>query len=189
MELKKLAPWNWFKGEEEAHSVPVRHNSRGGERPPGHPYEPMVQVHREIDRLFENFFRGFPLSTIDPLRPFAGLGESGLLRPKADLSATDKEYRLTVEIPGVSEKDVSLAISDNSLTIRGEKKQEKEEKEKDFYRIERSYGSFQRVLSLPGDVDQDGISAGFKDGVLTVTMPRKEVAGADVKTIEITAMP
>ena len=67
--------------------------------------------------------------------------------------------------------------------------QEKEEKEKDFYRIERSYGSFQRVLSLPEDVDQDGISAGFKDGVLTVTMPRKEVAGAEVKTIEITPLP
>ena len=189
MELKKLAPWNWFKDEEGTHGVPVRHDSRGGGSALGRPYEPMLQVHREIDRLFDNFFRDFPLSSIDSLRPFGGIGESGLLRPKADLSATDKEYRLTVEITGVSEKDVSLAISGNSLTIRGEKKQEKEEKEKDFYRIERSYGSFQRVLSLPEDVDQDGISAGFKDGVLTVTMPRKEAAGAEVKTIEITPMP
>lgn len=189
MELKKLAPWNWFKDEEEPHSVPVRHNDRAGMRPLGRAYEPTLQVHREIDRLFDNFFRGFGLSAGDAIRPLAGFGESELFRPKVDLSATDKEYRLTVEIPGVSEKDVSLAITGNSLTIRGEKKQEKEEKEKDFYRIERRYGSFQRVLSLPEDVDQDGIGAAFKDGVLTVTMPRKEVAKETVKTIEITALP
>ena len=72
---------------------------------------------------------------------------------------------------------------------RKKAEKEKEEKEKDFYRIERRYGSFQRTLSLPEDVDQDGIGAGFKDGVLTVTMPRKEVAKDAVKTIEITAMP
>ncbi len=188
MELKKLAPWNWFKDEEEAHTVPVRHDSRGV-NPSGRAYEPLLQVHREIDRIFDNFFHGFGLSAADAMRPLTGLVESGLLKPKADLSATDKEYRLTVEIPGVSEKDLTLAISGNSLTIRGEKKQEKEEKEKEFYRIERSYGSFQRVLTLPEDVDLDGIGAGFKDGVLTVTMPRKEVAEDAVKTIEINAMP
>ncbi len=113
-----------------------------------------------------------------------------LLKPRADLSATDTEYQLTVEIPGINERDVSLDISGNTLTIRGEKRQEKEEKAKDYYRIERSYGSFQRVLSLPEDVDQDTIKATFKNGVLTVTMPRKAVTGgAEVKQIEITAAP
>ena len=83
-----------------------------------------------------------------------------------------------------------VATKDNTLTIRGEKRQEKEEKAKDYYRIERSYGSFQRVLSLPEDVDQDTIKATFKNGVLTVTMPRKAVTGgAEVKQIEITPAP
>ena len=85
---------------------------------------------------------------------------------------------------------MSLDISGNTLTIRGEKRQEKEEKAKDYYRIERSYGSFQRVLSLPEDVDQDTIKATFRNGVLTVTMPRQAVSGgAEVKKIEITPRP
>ena len=136
------------------------------------------------------FFRGFDLPFPAGLRPFEVFGDSGLLKPRADLSATDTEYQLTVEIPGVNERDVSLDISGNTLTIRGEKRQEKEEKAKDYYRIERSYGSFQRVLSLPEDVDQDTIKATFKNGVLTVTMPRKAVTGgAEVKQIEITPAP
>ena len=72
------------------------------------------------------------------------------------------------------------------MTIRGEKRQEKEEKEKNHYRIERSYGSFQRILSLPEDVDQDGIAAGFKNGVLTITMPRKALPPGEIKQVSIT---
>ena len=190
MELKKLAPWNWFRKEEESgHAVPVHHSERGGYLPERH-YAPMLQIHRDIDRIFDSFFRGFDLPLPAAMRPFEVFGESGLLKPRADLSATDSEYQLTVEIPGVSEKDVSLDISGDTMTIRGEKRQEKEEKDKDYYRIERSYGSFQRVLSLPDDVDQDHITASFKNGVLTVTMPRQAVSGgAEVKKIEITPLP
>ena len=190
MELKKLAPWNWFKKEEETgHGVPVHHNERGGYLAERH-YAPVLQVHRDIDRIFDSFFRGFDLPLPAAMRPFEVFGESGLLKPRVDLSATDTAYQLTVEIPGVSEKDVSLDISGDTMTIRGEKRQEKEEKDKDYYRIERSYGSFQRVLSLPADVDQDHITASFKNGVLTVTMPRQAVSGgAEVKKIEITPLP
>ena len=190
MELKKLAPWNWFRKEEETgHAVPVHHSERGGYLPERH-YAPMLQVHRDIDRIFDSFFRGFDLPFPASMRPFEVFGEGGLLKPRADLSATDTEYQLTVEIPGVSEKDVSLDITGDTMTIRGEKRQEKEEKDKDYYRIERSYGSFQRVLSLPDDVDQDHITASFKNGVLTVTMPRQAVSGGnEVKKIEITPLP
>jgi HSP20 family protein len=90
-----------------------------------------------------------------------------------------------VEIPGVDEKDVKLEIVNNTLTIRGEKKQEKEEKDKDFYCLERSYGSFQRVLSLPEDVDQAGVEAKFTKGVLNVTLPRKPMPQSEVKRIEV----
>lgn len=106
---------------------------------------------------------------------------------EAVLSATDTEYTVTAEIPGVDDKDVKLEIVDDTLTIRGEKKQEKEEKEKNYYRLERSYGSFQRVLSLPDDVDQDGVKANFKKGVLTITLPRKALPKPEAKRIEIKA--
>jgi HSP20 family protein len=85
----------------------------------------------------------------------------------------------------VDEKDVKLEIVNDTLTISGEKKQEKEEKEKNYYRMERSYGVFQRVLSLPEDADQDKIKATFKKGILTVTVPRKALPKSDVKQIEI----
>lgn len=82
-------------------------------------------------------------------------------------------------------KDVRLEVANDTLTIRGEKKQETEEKKKDFYRMERSYGAFQRVLSLPEDADQDNIRATFKKGVLTVTMPRKALPESAVEQIEV----
>jgi HSP20 family protein len=108
-----------------------------------------------------------------------------MLKPTLDLGATDKEYTVTVEIPGVDEKDLKLEIDNNTMTIWGEKKQEKEEKTKNYYRQERFYGSFKRVLSLPEDANQDDIKATFTQGVLTVTMPRKAMPEPDVKRIEI----
>ena len=96
-----------------------------------------------------------------------------------------KEYAISVEVPGVDEKDVKIELANNTLTIGGEKKQEKEEKEKNFYRVERSYGSFQRVLSLPEDADQEKIQATFKKGVLRITVPRKALPHAEAKQIEV----
>ena len=85
-------------------------------------------------------------------------------------------------------KDVKLEIANDILTIRGENKHEKEEKDKNFHRVERSYGSFQRVLSLPEDADQDAVKATFKRGILTISMPRKAMPQADVRKIEITCL-
>jgi HSP20 family protein len=187
MELKKLAPWNWFKKEEDIdHAVPIKHNDKGPYYPERH-YDPTLPIHRDIDRLFDHFFRGLYPAAMRPFGSFPFFEESGILKPKVDLSATEQEYLLTVEIPGVSDKDVSVDISGNTMTIRGEKKQEKEEKEKNYYRIERSYGAFQRVLSLPEDVEQGGIKASFKNGVLSITMPRKALPKGEVKQVQITS--
>ena len=189
MELKKLAPWNWFKKEEESdHAVPVRHSDKAAYLPE-RSFDPTLPMHRDIDRLFDLLFRGFSSSLPGRFGSFPSFTETGLLKPRVDLSATEEEYLLTVEIPGVNEKDVTIDLSNNTLTIRGEKRQEKEEKDKDYYRIERSYGSFQRVLSLPEDVNQEGIKASFKNGVLSVTMPRTAQAKGEVKQIEINAAP
>lgn len=187
MELKKYIPWNWFKKEEESgQTIPAKRDS--GERyAAGRFPDPMQQFHHDLDRMFDRFFRGSGSLQPGGLMPSSMLDAEGLLKPKADLSATEKEYVLTVEIPGVSEKDISLEISGGTMTIKGEKRQKKEEKDKDHYRIERSYGSFQRVLSLPEDVNQESIKAGFKHGVLTVTMPRKTLPAQEEKQIKITA--
>lgn len=187
MELKKLAPWNWFKKEEEIeHTIPVKHTEKNSYYPERY-YDPTHSMHRDIDRMFDHFLRGFGMPPIGLPGLWPSLGESGLLKPKIDLSASEQEYLLTVEIPGVNEKDVAIDIKGNTMTVKGEKRQEKEEKDKNFYRIERSYGSFQRVLSLPEDVDQDAIKASFKNGILSITMPRKALPKGEVKQIEISA--
>lgn len=187
MDFKKLVPWNWFADEEggEGKIIPIQHSEQ---HIPGMPLQPLQQLQGEIDRMFNNFFRGFS-------PPFAGFGNipslrlpgmaEGVLKPTLDISSSDKEYTISVEVPGVTEKDVKIEVVNNNLTITGEKKQEKEEKDKNFYRVERSYGSFQRVLSLPEDAEQDKIKATFKQGVLSLTIPRKAVLASKVKKIAI----
>lgn len=184
MDIKKWIPWNWFKKEEEetGKTLPVQRRSwRGRTRHRQHPVE---QLHHHIDQIFDEMYRGFGLVPFS-FEPLAPRMSEDLLKPTLDLSATDAEYTLSIEVPGVDEKDVKLEIVNDTLTIRGEKKQEKEEKEKNFYRMERSYGAFQRVLSLPEDVDQENVTAKFKKGVLTIKMPRKALPQSDVKKIEV----
>ncbi len=186
MKIKNLAPWNWFKKEEEGTggSVAVQRTDDRLSYPQSSALMPINQLRGELDRLFENAFKGMGLSGFnqDFFAPFTA---SGLLKPHVDIAVTEKEYTVSVEVPGANEKDVDVEISNNTMTIRGEKKQEKEDKDKDFYRIERSYGSFQRVLSLPEDVDQENIEATFKKGVLSITIPRKALSAPDVKYVKI----
>ncbi len=186
MDIKKLAPWNWLKKEteESGGNVPVTRDGGSLVAHDGNVVSPVVQFRREVDRIFENFFRGSGLSPCES-DLFSPLTTTGLLKPQVDIGATEKEYVISVEVPGVMEEDVQVEVSGNTMTIRGEKRQEKEEKEKSYYRMERSYGSFQRVLSLPEDVDQEGIKASFKKGVLSVTIPRKSLPGSQAKQIAI----
>ena len=185
MSIKKLIPWNWFKKEEESagNAVAVQRTPAG--ESDDYLSRSMAQFHREVDRLFDQAFRGFGLSSFGSRRPLLPRMNGDILKPTLDLGATDKAYTITVEIPGVDENDVKLEIANDTLTIQGEKKQENEEKGKNFYRMERSYGSFQRVLSLPEDADQNGVTATFKKGILTVRMPRKALPETDVKQIEV----
>jgi HSP20 family protein len=102
-----------------------------------------------------------------------------------DLAETDKEIELTAELPGLEEKDVQLNVVDNHLTIRGEKKNQREEKEKDYHLVERNYGSFVRTVELPPGVDPESIKAVMSKGVLKVTVPKP--APAQAKKIEVKA--
>lgn len=149
----------------------------------------------EIDRLFNDFSRGFGFGLSFPGRsmnvePMRGMerafGLEASLMPKVDVAETDKEVMVTAELPGITEKDVQVTVSDDLLTIKGEKKAEKEEKKKNYYMAERSYGSFQRSFRLPESVVTDKVSASFENGVLTVRAPKRQgAAKPGAKKVEI----
>jgi HSP20 family protein len=122
----------------------------------------------EMNRLFDSFFSGMPERR-------RGLLE-GEWAPSVDVAETDEEIVVTAELPGIKQEEVDISIADNVLTLKGEKKEEKEVKEKNYHRIERSYGSFQRSISLPTGVDAGKAKATYKDGILCVTVPKVEEA-------------
>jgi HSP20 family protein len=132
---------------------------------------PFFALQHEIDRLFEGLARNF-----------AGFPSRDVM-PSMDLSETDKEIEITAELPGLEEKDIQLNVADNVLTIRGEKKNEREETKKDYHMVERSYGSFTRSVQLPDGVNPDDIKAVIAKGVLKVTVPKP--APSQSKKIDI----
>lgn len=139
---------------------------------------PLFSLHKEIDRLFGDFAGGFGF----PVMAKAG---GPVMAPQLDVVETDKAYEITVELPGVEEKDLELSLADGVLTIKGEKRYEKEDKGKNYLRVERSYGAFQRSIALPNEVDEAKIAAAFANGVLKVTVPKKEGAKPAARKIQI----
>ncbi len=180
--LKKLAPWNWFKKEQQdaqqdVSNLPVNRPNVRATTPAVQAVDPLLQLHREVDRLFDDAFRGFglgfPRLTVPAAPPLLPEWQ-GVLRPSIDIQESDKQYIVTLEIPGVEEKDIQLTLDDDVLWVRGEKRQEAERKDAQYHFVERSYGSFQRALNLPADADQDAIKASFRNGVLTITLDKRE---------------
>lgn len=175
MNLIKFNPSRWFSTEVGDKQLAVRRRENS----------PRDAFRSEVDRLFDSFFAPFGSSFMAPI--FSGPYEGEpMLRPSLDLEASDAEYSVAVELPGVDEKDVTVEVNKNMLTISGEKKKEAEEKdEKGIRHVERSYGFFERALALPDDADIDNIKASFDKGVLRVTIPRVE-AQKDTRKVEIT---
>ena len=132
------------------------------------------------DRLFDDFFRGFGI--VPTLAAF----EPGTFTPSVNLSETDKEVKVVAELPGLDEKEVNVELDEDTLVLQGEKKGEEEKKEDTWHRVEHSYGSFRRVVPLPAEVDAAKAKAAFKNGVLTVTLPKRPEAQPNKKTINIT---
>jgi HSP20 family protein len=133
------------------------------------PFRELDKMRSEMDRLWDAFFEG---------RPRVREGE---WVPSLDVSETKNELVVKAELPGMDPKDIDISLSDGHLTIKGEKRQEKEEKEENYHFIERSYGSFTRSIQLPREVKHDKISASYKNGILKVVLPKSEEA----KTKEI----
>ncbi len=141
---------------------------------------PFLSFHREVNRLFDDMWRGLDLPS--DIGRFGSLTTSW---PHVEISETAKDIRVVAEVPGLDEKDVEVVLDDGVLTIRGEKKAETESNERHF--TERYYGRFERRIALGIDVDRDNVSASFKNGVLSVVLPKSEKTTAQSKRIPITA--
>lgn len=137
-------------------------------------------LHKEIDRVFDEFRSVFPGFAKDD-----ALDGNGQLIPKLDVKETDKEVTIAAELPGVDEKDVDVSVVGNVLTLKGEKSSKREEDEKDYKLVERSYGSFSRTLPFSFDIDSDAVSAKFDKGVLNITVKKPPELAAKPKKIKI----
>jgi len=140
-------------------------------------FDPFVTFRREMDRMFDDFFGG------GALRP-AHAGWQALT-PAVDIDETDKEMVITAELPGVSDKDVEVSLAGDILTIKGEKRAEREEKNGDSTYMERRFGSFSRSVRLPFDIKDEKVDAKFKDGVLTIHLPKPAELQRAVRRIEV----
>ncbi len=157
MAVHDLIPWS---RQENRLPAPVS----GGREPDTHP---LLSLHREMNRLFDDVFRGFGVPSV------AGF-DRDLSWPRVELAETDRNIQVAIELPGLDQKEVDLEVEEGVLTIRGEKKAEVEDKVRGY--SERSYGRFERRIALPPGIDRDKASATFWNGVLTVTLPRTEAA-------------
>jgi HSP20 family protein len=131
---------------------------------------PFYSLQREMNSLFDNFFRGF---NVVPQGFAAGMGS---FTPSVDVKENEKEVIIKAELPGVEEKDIDVTVTNDSVTIKGEKKEEKEDKDKNFYYMERSYGSFCRVIPLETEIETDKAQASFKNGILDIKIPKNQKA-------------
>jgi HSP20 family protein len=153
MRLREALPWNWGKKE-----VPVERDASA-----------VVSAAPSLFDLFEDLrLRPFSLPTRSPF----GFGEEGGFLPALDAKESDDEIRISVELPGLEEKDVKVSLKDDVLTIRGEKQRETKHEEGGAQWVERSFGSFRRAIPLPPDIEPGAVKAHFKAGVLTISAPR-----------------
>ncbi|MER8420202.1 Hsp20/alpha crystallin family protein [Mesorhizobium sp. M1329] len=166
MAIRDLIPWG--RENNQAPSL-----LRNGDR------DPFLTLHREMNRLFDEAFRGFDTR----LPSLGGFSAARASWPSVEISDGEKEIRVTAEIPGMDEKDVELLLDDGVLTLRGEKREETEDKDRQF--SERFYGRFERRIPLGYEVDEDKVNAAFRNGVLSVTLQKTYRAQAKAKRIAI----
>ena len=172
MTLKQIIPWRWggFRSWEDE------------DRPFESFFQGMDSLHKEMNLLFEDFRKsnGRPSLITKPW-------DYAPLNPRLDETEDEKAFHVQIELPGMGQEDVDITLTDGLLTIRGEKKQEEEEEGKDFYRSERSFGSFRRTLPIPVEVDESKIEASFKKGILSIEFPKTAEAQKKVKHIKVKA--
>ncbi len=164
MNVHDLVPWS--RSSDRGRNLPAAQDAATS---------PLFTLHREMNRLFDDVFRGFDSPA---------LRGGHVTWPQLEVQDADSEYRVTAELPGLEEKDVEVLLEDGVLILRGEKRAETEDRSRAF--SERVYGRFERRLAL-GDIDEDRLQARFRNGVLTVIAPKSEQSQSRVKRIPINA--
>lgn len=142
----------------------------------------VYQTRRQVDSLLDNLFNNNWMAPFERLNKHL---EKGLLSPLSDIAETKDEYQVSVELPGLKDEDVEISLEDNVLTIKGEKKQEETKEERNYHYAERSYGAFERSISLPDNIKADAISATFNNGVLNISIPKMANPPSTVKKIPL----
>lgn len=161
MTLRELIPFT-------KKSVPVKREREN----------PFTLLRHDMDMLVNDFFRGVEME------PFFGRYDMPF-SPSVDITESEREIRVSAELPGMNEKDIDITLNHDSLTIKGEKKEEKEDKGKDYYRMERSYGTFCRTIPLPVEIETDKVSADYRKGILTITIPKSSKVLEEKKKIPV----
>jgi HSP20 family protein len=149
-------------------NLPVKRDDEG---------HPMLRLQSEMNRIFDRFFDDLRVSRFSD-RKFSGF-------PSVDIKETKKEVQVSAELPGLDSKDIDIQVSDNVLILQGEKTQELKKESENYYHMERSYGSFNRKIALPCEVDSENVKAEFKNGILNIKMQKKPEAQQKAKKIEI----
>ena len=176
---------------ETATKVPVETETKAAPAMREEPWAPLEALRREVDHLFDDFRMGkwrLPFGRRSAFEMAWPRAEAFRVAPAMDMAEKDDAYEISAELPGMDEKNVEVKVSNGMLIIRGEKCEEKEEREKEFYLSERRFGSFQRSFQLPAGVDADKIDATFTKGVLTVRLPKTEEAKQSEKKIAVKAV-
>lgn len=171
MTLGNLIPWS-------KKTVPIKREEQE---------HPIYSMQKEMNRMFEDFFKGFDDdSSSFFLSPICSTTEAGTtLTPRVDLSETDKDIIVSMELPGLDENEIKVNLSRDMLTVSGEKKQESKENEKGWYRMERHYGSFSRSIPLPHEYNSEKVDASYKNGVLTVKLAKQNSKKQKTKKISV----
>lgn len=168
MQISDLIPWG--RDKEQPAAQERQHDTN-----------PLISLQRDINHVFEDFWNKVENGWN------GGDDIKGMFGPSTDITETDASVDVSIELPGMTENDIDISLSSNAMTIRGEKKIEREEERKGIYMSERSYGSFYRTVPLPAGVDATKADAKFKNGVLTVSLPKTEEAQASVRRIPVKA--
>lgn len=164
MAIRDLVPW----GRPNDRPPAERHSDSG---------HPLLSLHRDVNRLFDDVFRRFGAPALSD-----DFGR-GLDWPSVEVNETEKEVRVNAELPGLSEKDVEVVVDEGVLTLRGERKAETEDRERGY--SERYYGRFERRIRLPREIERDKARATFKDGVLNIALPKSQTAIENIRRIPI----
>lgn len=171
MQIKDLIPWLDHDGKAPEPGRDVR--------------RPLAEFQREMNRMFDSFWSGAPALPGGRATPEFGSAFWSGGAMQADVVETDEAVEVTIELPGIEERDVDLTLALGALTIKGEKRIERQEDKKGYHLSERRYGAFQRVIGLPDGVDPDAATASFRQGVLKVTLPKLPEAKSRVRKIDI----